>query len=315
MSIQKTAHYRFADISYDENPNSSIQLSWSFEQHLNHCKTQYPADTLPTFEFIEQSQCLIASHETINGKTRIHLVIYERGAGAAVVATLQDLAGLEINETPPPNDREFIEAQLFIICKGNHVLWVSHNKSLRVGAIQKVIKQLFEAFLNKPTIPYILLLAIADTDQFANLLNDGVSSIEMDFFGYREAYEYAKQNERVDGAGFLSDLMGNIKSDAESSDAMDRMKTRVSLKPGRNWSIPSIRAHLESVANSAMNNVDEDNEVTIVTKTGIRIKSSSLMVRENISVSGDKRILNIGDTFLNLETVYMHLQHRKLLTD
>jgi len=87
------------------------------------------------------------------------------------------------------------------------------------------MKQLFDAYLNQPIIPDIFLLAMADTDQFANLLNDGVSSIEMDFFGYREAYEYAKQNEQVDGEGFFSNLMGIIKSDAESSDAMDRMKT------------------------------------------------------------------------------------------
>ena len=315
MRIQKTAHYRFADISYGENQNSSIQSSWSFEQHLNHCKLQYLADTFPTFEFFEQSECLIASHETINGKTRIHLIIYEQGAGAAVVATLQDSIDVEIKEALPPNDREFIEAQLFIICEDNHVLWVSHNKSLRVGTIQNVMKQLFDAYLNQPIIPDIFLLAMADTDQFANLLNDGVSSIEMDFFGYREAYEYAKQNEQVDGAGFFSNLMGIIKSDAESSDAMDRMKTRVSLKPGRNYTIPSIKAHLESVANSALNNVDKDNEVTIVTKTGIRIKSSSLMVRKNISVSGDKRILDIGETFSSLEEGYTHLQSRNLLTD
>jgi len=65
MRIQKTAHYRFADISYGENQNSSIQSSWSFEQHLNHCKLQYPADTFPTFEFFEQSECLIASHASL----------------------------------------------------------------------------------------------------------------------------------------------------------------------------------------------------------------------------------------------------------
>ena len=116
MPVQKTAHYRFADINYDDDENSIIQSSWSLERHLNRCKTQYPADTLPTFEFFEQSECLIASHETINGKTRLHLIIYEQGAGAAVVATLQDSDGVEINEAPPPNDREFIEAQLFIIC-------------------------------------------------------------------------------------------------------------------------------------------------------------------------------------------------------
>lgn len=315
MPIQKTAHYRFADISYGENTNSSIQMSWSLERHLNICKNQYPDDKLPTFEFIEQSECLIASHETINSKTRIHLIIYEQGAGAAVVATLQNTVDVKIDEAPPPNDREFIEAQLFIICEGNHVLWVSHNKSLRIGTIQKVIKQLFDTYLKQPATPNILLLAIADTNKFASLLKDGISSIEMDFFGYREAFEYAKQNEKVDGAGLFSNLFSMLKSDAEPSDAMARMKTRVSLKPGRDWAIPSIKAHLESVANSAMDNADEDTEVTIVTKTNIKIKSSSLMVRENISVSGDKRILNIADTFSNLEAVYTHLHDRNLLTD
>lgn len=315
MPVQKTAHYRFAEINYDDDETPVIRSSWSLEQHLNHCKTQYPGNTFPTFEFIDQSECLIASQKTINGKTRIHLIIYEQGAGAAVVATLQNSVDVQINEALPPNNGQFIEAQLFIICKENHVLWVSHNKSLRVGTIQGLLKRLLETYLGQQTIPNILLLAVADTDKFVDLLNDGISSIEMDFFGYREAYEYAQQNERVDGAGFFSNLMGNIKSDADSSDAMDRIKTRVSLKPGHNWAIPSIRAHLESVANSAMNNVDEDTEVTIVTKTGNKIKSSSLMVRENINVDGDKRILRIGDTFSNLEAVYTHLHERNLLTD
>lgn len=315
MTVQKTAHYRFADIDYGETENIAIQRSWSLEEHFNRCKQHYPNNSFPTFKFIEQSDCLIASHETVNNKTRIHLIVYEQGAGAAVVATLQNSNSVEINQTPPPNDREFIEAQLFIFCEGNHVLWVSHNQPLRVGGIKKLIKQMLEAYLNQPMIPNILLLAVADTSKFADLLTDGVSSIEMDFFGYLEAYEYAKQNGQVDGAGFISSLMGVIQSDEESSDAMERMKTKVILKPGRIWSFPSIKTHLESVATRAMNNVDEDTEVTIVTKTGIRIKSSSLVVQENISVSGDKRLLNIEDTFSNLEAVYTNLHSRNLLTD
>jgi len=313
MAIKKTAQYRFADISYGDTEDVTPQVIRSLEHYLEQCKNNYPNNS-PTFEFVEQSECLIASHETINSKTRIHLVMYEQGAGAAVIAALQGSENVEISEAPPPNDREFIEAQLFIICEGNHILWVSHNKSLRVGTVQKIIRQILDTYLNQQTIPNIFLLAVADTNKFANLLNDGVSSIEMDFFGYREAYEYAQQNSRIDGAGFFSDLFNFMSSEHEPSDGMDRMKTRVLIKPGRNWSIPSIRTHLENVAIKAMDNVSEDGEVTIVTKAGTRIKSSSLIVQETFNASGDKRLLNIAETFANLETVYTHLSHNDRLT-
>lgn len=116
-------------------------------------------------------------------------------------------------------------------------------------------------------------MAIADTTQFANLLNDGVASIQMDLFGYREAYEYAKQNGRVEGAGFFSALTGLLTSDVDSSDAMNKIKTRVSFTLGHDWFNPSIKENLVSVATKAMNSVDEHDAVTIVTKTGIKINT------------------------------------------
>ncbi len=315
MTIPKTAHYRFANIIYDDTSIPPIKRGSTLEQHLQQCKTQYHNDPFPTFQFFDQSECLIASHETVNNKTQIHLIVYEQGASAAVVATLSGSSKVEINQAPPPNDREYIEAQVFILCKGNHVLWVSHNKPLRAGTIQALLKQLLETYLGSQTFPQILLIAIADPDNFKELLTDGISSIDLDLEGHREAFEYVQQNGKVEGAGFITHLSSLFKSDTNPSDAMDKMKTRISFRPGKLWSVQSIRTHLENIAIKAMENVNEVEEVTIVTKTGIRIKTSTLMVRESINVIGDKRLLDIPNTFSNLEVVYTNLCNRNLLND
>ena len=312
--MQKTAHYRYADINYSDPNTPNNQSNWSFEDHLDHCQNNYPQNDLPIFEFNDQSDCLVASHSNLNGKTKLHLVIYESGAGAAVVSKLQTPNNQQFGEYLPPNDREYIEAQVFIICSGNHILWICHNKPLRIGTMQLLFKKMFEEFLNMPLIPNVLLLAIADQTKLSSIFEDGIASIQLNLFGYKETYEYAQQNGHIAQAGFLSNLLYLMSSDSEASDAMDSMKTNISLKPGRNWAIPSIQAHLVDMATKAINEVSEDGEVTIINKKGIKIKSSSLTVQSNIEVDGNKRLLDITDTFSKLDTAYAELSDHNLLT-
>jgi len=249
----------------------------------------------------------------LSNKTRLHLIVYEQGAGAAVVATIEDSDRVEIAETPPPNHREFIETQLFLICEGDHVLWTCHNSALRVASVSALLERLFDAFLKREQIPGLFLLAIADTNKYVGLLADGIGCIELDFFGYREAFEYAKQHGKLEKAGWFSDLIGFMLSDDDSSEVMNRMKTRVILKPGRDWAVPSIKTHLSHIAKTALTNVSEGSEVTIVTKSGNKIKSSELLVKEIIDVDGNRRLLDVQGTFQAIEQVYTNLIRQNLV--
>ena len=186
---------------------------------------------------------------------------------------------------------------------------------MSVNRIALLFRELFDVYLKSANINGLFLLAKADANKIDKLLSEGVSSIEMNFFGYKETFEYAKRQGKVDNAGFLSPFLDYLNSDTDPSDDMDRMNTRIIIKPGKNWAVPSIKDHLNHVASAAIDNVSETGEVTIVTKTNIKIKSSELMVSQKVDIKGNKRVLDVQDAFNKIERAHANLKHNDLLSE
>lgn len=76
-----------------------------------HAKATIPlAMSFQFFNFPGEVDYIGANHKRRDGSDLVHLVVFERGAGAAVIETLR---GVSADEATSPRDRKVIQSQVF----------------------------------------------------------------------------------------------------------------------------------------------------------------------------------------------------------
>lgn len=279
----KTAHYRLSSVVIGEQCVLADAISTVQEN--------YPARGFPVFEFKPSIDCIVARHEAIGHLQFLHLVTFERGAGAAVIEVIQNAA---VDEQPAPDEKEFIQSQLFLLCEGADIIWCSHNNVLRDSSVGHLVNKLIERFFGSQNPPQFQLEAHVDEDQFRNLMRDGIEEIDLAVGGYRETLEYLLQDGRIERAGLLSVLQSIMPQNLTAEDriAAERISPRLTLRPGRDWDDFHVKEVMVGMAENVLEEMDDG--FSIITKNGLRITSSMMRVRQSFNVDGNRRVIDVG---------------------
>jgi len=101
-TIKKTAHYKLA--AHVGKNNFDLMSA------VGHCSDSYPNEGHPIFEYADDMTCAVVSHLPSAETQQLHLAIFEQGAGAAVVETIEQI---RVGEEPAPEMKEFIKNSSF----------------------------------------------------------------------------------------------------------------------------------------------------------------------------------------------------------
>lgn len=295
MSLKKTAHYRRASQTIGEN--NLLQNS------LDSCRDSYPDNAYPVFSFKNNVDAIIASHESDGlGRDYLHLVTFEEGAGAAVIQTIRR-AG--VAEEPAPNEKQFIQSQVYMVCRGNDVVYTTHNSPVRDSSVSLLVNKLLEAFC--PDEAAYLLTATLDERRYRAMMRDGIEEIDLDVGGYRSTLEYLSGQGQLTNAGLFSMLKSLVTDDATPADlqAAESIMGRLTLRPGRAWGQPQVRELMLEMAEEVLDD-GHDEGFAIVTKSGVRITRDSVRVKDDFRVDGNRRVLDTMQVQTALTAAFDH---------
>lgn len=283
--MRKTAHYR--RVEYVEGQEIEIG------EALDLCRDQYPSgeNQFPVFGIDDDASCVVAAHRRRRDRQFLHLVIFEAGAGAAVIELLRRI---NVGETPAPEEREFIQSQIFLLCSHDNVLWVCHNATVRDGRVNGVINDLIDGFSGLDEPPRYLLQAVVNEERVREIMQNGIEEIDLGVNSFRETLEFLNNRGRVPGAGLVS-VLGSLMTEEMTDEdllAAEKVSARISLKPGRSWNNPYVKEFLGEVASEIMDECDEG--FAIVTKNGFRVTRESIRAKHSFLVDGNKRVLDVG---------------------
>lgn len=290
----KTGHYRNAALALGEE--TTLELA------LGACSDGYPQDGPPIFEYTGDLECVVVSHSNEHGRQQLHLAIFETGAGAAVIETL---AQIQVNEEPAPQAKEFIRSQAFLICSGHDVIFTTHNAPLRDSRVNVLINNLIKAFGGFQSCPNFLLQAAIDEERYREIMDQGISEIDLGIGGFKQTLEHAVQKGRVEQAGLMNVIGSLYQRELTEADkqAAEKISGRFVLRPGRNWDEAEVKQIMTSMA---LKLLDEDYEdgFAIITKNGLRITQNSVRLTESFSVDGNRQVVNRTQMFAGLHLAF-----------
>ena len=295
LSLKKTAHYRRASQTVGEGV--------TLQNALNLCGDQYPAEAYPVFSFKDGVDAIVASHERDqHGREYLHLVTFEEGAGAAVIQTIRR-AG--VAEEPAPREKQFIQSQVYLLCRGDDAVFTTHNSPVRDSSVSVLLNKLLETFC--PDDAAYLLTATLDERRYREMMRDGIEEIDLDVGGYRSTLEYLSNQGQIPNAGLVSMLQSLISDDAtpEELEASESIMGRLTLKPGKAWDQPQVRELMLEMAEEVLDD-GHDEGFAIVTKSGVRITRDSVRVRDDFRVDGNRRVIDSVQVRAALSAAFNH---------
>lgn len=283
----------------------------TLQRALDLCRDEYPARAYPTYHFKNGVDAIVATHEARNGLDFLHIVTFEEGAGAAVIETIERTG---VNEEPAPRAKQYIQSQFYLLCRGDDVVFTSHNAPLRDSAASVLLNQLIDSFSEDEPAASFILTATLDEDRFRDLMNDGIQEIDLDVGAYRSTLEYLGNRGQIEDGGLFSVLKSFVTNDVtdEEREAAEKIMARLTLRPGRDWDDMHVK---ELLAEMATDLVDDglDNGFAIVTKSGLRITRDSVRVRDDFHVDGNRRVVDVIQVRSALSEAFEQFQEMGVL--
>lgn len=301
---KKTAHYR--------------RVVWSTPDPatlygvLEECFGDVGPDTLPKFEKNGGGSCLVARRRLDRQPYFLHLVTYEAGAPAAVIEAMVEAGAVDPDTTNPPDGTEFIQSQLFCVIKGNHVVWTTHNTSLRDGSVSGLFYRLIEDKLGHGDHTRFELQAKLDPSAFRRAFRDGIEEIDLNLGDLKPTLEALVSDGAIPGMSLLNSLIGRRPTDREIRAAAN-VSGRITLRPGRNWDKPQVKELMARMASNVLD--DHEDQFVIVTKGGLRLTREKMSVHKEYRADGSKHLLDPADVERKLRGVLNALDEAGLLED
>lgn len=288
--MQKKVHFR----RVDQVAGQPVELM----EALATAMENYPENAFPTFEIFAGSNCLISKHEVYNDAHVLHLVVYEAGAGAAVIDLLNNA---EVGEEPAPDQKEYIISQLFLICSGDGVLWITHNDAMRESRISVTLTQLFSAFCEYDEPPKYMLIAQLNDDVAMEILSEGIEEIDLKAGALSESIEYLNNGGELPQVGIGALFQHFMRPDNAVANGAEDVLVGVSIKPGRDWKKPEVKELLASASRSILDDDDEEG-FAIVTKSGLRFTKDKIRLSESVKLNNcSRRVLDYHEVRQHLD--------------
>lgn len=295
--MKKVGHYRRA--------------IWLAAQHrtlsrvVRDCLEAVPQNQLHVFDYSATEQALLARSNVQDGRLFLHLVVYERGAGAAVIPIVRQAREAQADEVPPPPDREYIVAQVFLLIRRDHVVWTTHNSVFRDSSIYDLVAKLISSLMpNNPEVQF-QFRAIIDRDVYRQVFENGIEEIDLGLGDFQSTLEQLIGDGALPDAPFIEQLKSLVRRRPTAAEvrAASMVEAILTLKPGRDWNKPNVTPLLQKVAEGA---IEGDEEFTILAKGGLRLTRDRMTVQQEFRADGNRRILS---------SIAVETAHRRIMQD
>ncbi len=290
---------------------------------LSACVGRIASRTLHVFEYTDTLLCLTARFSPRRPIDALFLqfVVYERGAGAAIIPTVIRAAQADAGEAAPPAGSEYILSQIFCRVQGNHVVWMTHNSALRDASIYDVFAKFIESLPDADAededvaATGFQFRAILDREAYERAFTQGIEEIDLGLGDFQSTLEALTDRNTLPRPGFLSSMTSLVRRrpTREEIRAAALVEARISLRPGRDWNKPHVTSLLAKVAENVMNSTDD--EFAIVTKDGFRLTRDKMSVHKEYRVDGNSRVLNSNDVEAALALMFTQLEQSLVIDD
>jgi hypothetical protein len=283
--MEKNAQYRRA-VWLGNNQHNLAELTEAALGALAHMP-------VPRFVISGSTECIVARKSLSDGRRYLHFVVFETGAPVAIIQTqVQGLVGeVQAAELNPEGGQEYIQHQVFCLIEGNHIIWSTHNQTLRERQISALFICMFHAagIVLDAAMTQFMFQIVLDEAKVQELFSQGIREIDLGLGAFRPTLERIAAGGQLPADGFLGMISGLISGIPSADDlhAAERIEGKLVLRAGRDWERPEVIDLMSSISN----NVRNEEDFVIVTKSGFRLTRDKMSFQRPFQVEGNKRVL------------------------
>lgn len=299
----KTLHYRCA-IWFED--------AQTLESYVRNALQQLPTAEDRTVEAGEDHfiRCLHARRRH-NGGVFLHITADTPGESATTVPKQLNAADVDVGQAPPPADGEFMDGDIFVFVRDNHVCFCSGSGLMREGSLQRFLAELFDkAGLGENSAAFVLE-KVADAQALALIEAQGVKRISLNASVYAAVTHYAGRNQQPVSALMQAGrrLYNAVWAD-DNEDRNDNLLLQVSVQAdGRIKANKELGfQRLEELARQIVQTEQDGDDYTIITNDDQRISPGKFSLQKTVSLPALGKSVSREPTWSELMAFYHGLR-------
>lgn len=224
--------------------------------------------------------------DTTHGGLLLHVASETPGESTSVIPKVKPgISELDLKTEKPPADGEWLDGDAFLYVVGDHVCLCSTG--LREGAIAYFIRELFkQAKIRKDAIRFELLKA-ADISKIRLIHSQGVKELQIKAALYLATAEYESRKAHASGSlGLIGKhLMRILNKPLDVTP--DGLRVVLALRADKRFGEKAVALgykRIEAIATDVVKNKSNDEDYTIITKTGQKISPKEIFIRSKVLI-------------------------------
>jgi hypothetical protein len=275
---EKTVSYRRAEWLNDDP--TSLNLGMCLKQAADKLKSVDER----TIVRANGQHVRLVSMKGNKGGYLLHFTADTPGESASIVPKKAiTVDEIQVGTAAPPVDAEFMDGDAFLYVNGNDVCFCA--TALRDSTIRHVLQDFFKLASIRKDATQFDLLKIADVNKVKLLQSQGVAEIELRSTLSTATVNYHRR--RLQPQGIIGAAAKQLKAvlGKEHDVTSDALRVMLVIKTDkRRKGIALGEKRLKTLATNVVNNQEEDDEYTIVTKAGQRIGPKEILMRSTVLI-------------------------------
>jgi hypothetical protein len=214
----------------------------------------------------------------------LHLTVDTPGEYASVVPkAATGTTEIRVATIPPPNDAEFMDGDAFLYVRRNDICLCM--TTIRTGAVRDFFDRFFEAAGIRRDARDFHLVNALDPDKVALLMRKGVEAIDLKGTLHTASVLYAKRKTQAVGIFDVARKHFNALIGSPHDVGADGIRAQVILKADKRRSGFAVGyKKLERIAISIIENQEDDDDYSIITKDKQKIKPREIILHSHVEL-------------------------------
>jgi len=251
----------------------------------------------------------------------LHLTVTKPDSDTSVIPTTKEDATIQTETLSPPEGKDFLKGDVFLLVKNHHVIFVANNAS--EGIILEYISTFLRKYGYLQPDETIRLEKSMNIDKFKMIQDEGIKGLHfknripyaVSEYYNRKAETGKKKNVFTAFIGKISQEVKEMLSDEiEDIDNLENITLKVELSfDRRKLQTETIKERFQKVGEDLFQNDDFDSSFTILTNKNVPIRTDELNISQSYPVIEKGNSFEEWDTWLQLDKYYYELKESDAL--
>jgi len=285
----------------------TIPKGMSLESYVHEALTRLKTVESRTVQRAE-GQCLrcLKKYEPRSGGIFLHISADTPGEKASVVPKAIRSEELDVSTADAPANAEFMDGDAFVLISGNDVFICSTG--LRDAAVRSYLYGFFRAAKLDEVSSHFDLMKVANVNKIRMLRQQGVKQIDLRVSLFQATVQYEKRKANTTRILGLIGKQLSAVGGQDNSEEDDGLRVQVTIKTDERVMKKGLaigEKKIEKLAIDVIESADEDvDEYLIETKTGQKIGSSEIVIREAAWIDVLGKSVKRDQAWAELEAFY-----------